>query len=554
MLGEVRLMDEEFMTPEERREIEGLLQKPVWEPLAGNRPQLAAYLSRADVIGYGGSAGGGKTDLLLGCALSRQKHSLILRKERKDLESMIERCREIVGSKGNYNANLGLWRGLPGGKSLEFGGLKDPGDEQHFRGRPHDFIGYDEADQIPEYQARFVMGWLRTTDPKQTCQAVLCFNPPSDQEGEWLFRFFAPWLDDEYPSPALPGELRYFRMDGDREVECKSDPYEVIDPVRGKVLVKPKSRTFFPARVQDNAALLDRGYADTLASLPSPLKEQLLYGDFKIGRAADAWQVVPLSWAKAAMNRWRPGGERNKLSCFGVDVGMGASDPSAIAPRHGNWFGHLTLLRGQETDSGRKVAAKVLSMHRDNAVVNIDMNSWGLAATEHLQDKLGGLVRGIMFAESSDMTDRSGTLRMANVRAAMYWSMREALDPDLRDARGFDIALPPDEELLKELCSPRYRKVTGTPPRVLIEEKEEVRKRLGRSIDRADAVVEAWWEASGVGSIMTSEDRNKEYDLGPPVRGDGEFVSDEFGGGVLLDDFGDGPEVDREEREWWEYL
>lgn len=546
------MRDAEYLTPEERRDYERLMGRPVWEPLAGNNPQLAAYESKADVIGYGGSAGGGKTDLLLGCALTKQRHSLIVRKERKDLESMVERCREIAGSAGTYNANLGLWRGLPGGRSIEFGGLKDPGDEQHYRGRPHDFIGCDEADQIPEFQVRFIMGWLRTTDPSQRCQAVLCFNPPADQEGEWLFRYFAPWLDDEHPSPAVPGELRYFKMVGDREVECGPEPYPVKDPVRGTVMVKPKSRTFFPARVHDNSALLDRGYADTLASLPEPLRSQLLYGDMKIGRSQDAWAVIPLQWAKAAMGRWKPGGERARMSSLGVDVGMGAQDPSCIAPRHGHWFNKLTLLRGSETDSGRKAASAVLGLHRDGACVNIDMNSWGIAATEHLQDKLAGLVRGVMFAEASEMTDRSGSLRMANVRAAMYWSLREALDPDLAAQRGYELSLPQDEELLKELCSPRYKKATGTPPRVLIEEKEEVRKRLGRSLDRADAVCLAWWEATGVGGIGTSGDKNEEWGLGSPgSERDHQFADD---GGFLVEDFGTNNPVDREDKEWWEEL
>jgi hypothetical protein len=32
----------------------------------------------------------------------------------------------------------------------------------------------------------FIMGWLRTTDPKERCRVLLTFNPPSSAEGEWL--------------------------------------------------------------------------------------------------------------------------------------------------------------------------------------------------------------------------------------------------------------------------------------------------------------------------------------------------------------------------------
>ena len=65
--------------------------------------------------------------------------------------------------------------------------------------------------------------------------------------------------------------------------------------------------------------------------------------------------------------------------------------------------------------------------------------------------------------------------------------MRECLDP----VHGEDLALPPDAELLADLCAPRYRL---TASGILLEAKEEVVRRLGRSPDAGDAVVLCnWW-------------------------------------------------------------
>ena len=50
---------------------------PKWEPQPG--PQTAAYESLADILFYGGAAGGGKTDLLMGLALTTQQHSILFR-------------------------------------------------------------------------------------------------------------------------------------------------------------------------------------------------------------------------------------------------------------------------------------------------------------------------------------------------------------------------------------------------------------------------------------------------------------------------------------------
>ena len=67
-------------------------------PLPG--PQTIAYRTPADVTGYGGAAGGGKTDLALGLAITAHRHSLILRREAVHLRALQDRAREILGPVG----------------------------------------------------------------------------------------------------------------------------------------------------------------------------------------------------------------------------------------------------------------------------------------------------------------------------------------------------------------------------------------------------------------------------------------------------------------------
>ena len=68
----------------------------------------------------------------------------------------------------------------------------------------------------------------------------------------------------------------------------------------------------------------------------------------------------------------------------------------------------------------------------------------------------------------------------------MWWAMREALDP----ANGDDLALPDDPELLADLCAPKWSLSTSG---ILIESKDEIIERIGRSPDCGDAVVMACW-------------------------------------------------------------
>lgn len=473
-----------------RRRVAAVQESRVWTPFPG--PQALAYESPADVLGYGGAAGGGKSQLLLGLSVTRHVRSIIFRREATQGRGLVDDARLILGDMGRLNENTGVWRDLPGGRQIEFAGVKDHGDEQKFKGRPHDLVCYDEADQFTEYMVRFLQGWNRTSVPGQRCRVVMAFNPPSSAEGRWIVSYFGPWLDPKHPRPAAPGELRWYATlpDG-REVErLDGEPFEVRDERTGRSeRITPRSRTFVPARVQDNPALMATNYVATLQAMPEPLRSQLLYGDFRAGVQDDVWQVIPTAWVEAAMARWRPDGRGHRpLDCVGADVARGGDDQTVFAPRFGTWFGRLQKYPGRQTVDG-PAAAALLALHLNvertpanaEAVINVDIIGVGGAAYDSIKG-LGLDARPINFAAKSGKRDRSGRLALTNLRAEAYWKFREALDPN----SGENLALPPDPELLADLTAPRW---ANTAAGIRIESKDEIVKRLKRSPDRGDAVV-----------------------------------------------------------------
>lgn len=70
-----------------------------------------------------------------------------------------------------------------------------------------------------------------------------------------------------------------------------------------------------------------------------------------------------------------------------------------------------------------------------------------------------------------------------NLRAQMYWQLA-------MDLQAGTVALPDDKELAQELVAPEYDDTGG---KTIIEGKEDIRERLGRSPNKADAVVYANW-------------------------------------------------------------
>lgn len=198
-----------YLTEEEKAELSLLLEaSPIWIPLPG--PQTTAYTTEADIIGFGGAAGGGKTDLACGKALTQHQKIMILRRESTQLTGIIDRLKELVGHSDGYNGSEKIWR--TDDWQIELGSVQYLNDWTKYQGRPHDLLVFDEAANFLELQVRSLLGWLRSTDDKQKCQALMTFNPPTSADGRWIIDFFAPWLDSKHPKPAVSGEVRYCEM------------------------------------------------------------------------------------------------------------------------------------------------------------------------------------------------------------------------------------------------------------------------------------------------------------------------------------------------------
>lgn len=451
---------------------------PDWTPLPG--PQVMALESKADIVFFGGAAGGGKSDMLLGAALTKHRRSIIFRREYPQLKGLEDRAREIVRDRGQYNSTDKVWK-LPKGRQMEFGAVQNVGDEQKYQGRPHDLKGFDEITHFQESQFRFLAGWLRTTVPGQRCRIICTGNPPTTSEGDWVIRYWAPWLDIQHPNPALPGELRWFTtIDGIETEFLTGDP--IIH--NGEVL-KPTSRTFIPAKIEDNPYLMETGYRAQLQSMPEPFRSKMLYGDFSAGRDDPEDQVIPTAWVLAAQARWRTTPRPDvAMHAIGVDVARGGRDTTVLTPRYGNWCGEQLVYPGTSTPDGPAVTRLVINAMRGNPAINVDVIGVGTSVFDDLRGR--GLYAIPMHAsKKSTRKDKTNQLSFRNKRAEWYWLLREALDPESEE----NIALPPDRCLLADLCAPKWKmSLQG----IQIESKEDIIKRIGRSPDKGDSLVYAF--------------------------------------------------------------
>lgn len=206
--------------------------------------------------------------------------------------------------------------------------------------------------------------------------------------------------------------------------------------------------------------------------------------------------LIPLLWIELAMERWEDTPESKPVQ-IGVDVAAYGSDKTVIAVRKGNKLTELNVYSQKNT---RETSGLVIHHASENGTRRIAVDEIGIGrgVVDSLEEE-GFDDVGVNVAEKS-----SDNERYHNLRAELWCNFREMLDPD-KDS----VALPNDDELLSELASVKYK--VDARGAIQIESKEDMKKRLGHSPDRADAVVLAFSNAqhegyvSGAGKMYVSD-------------------------------------------------
>lgn len=474
-------------------------KKRLWVPNAGG--QTLALKSPADELFFGGRPGGGKSALLIGTAISDHTNSIIFRKEYQQIKGLEQEAQKVLGSREGYNAQDHIWR-IPGtSKIMEFGSVPNEADVERFQGRAHDLKGFDEICHFSKTKYKYLTLWLRSTDPAQRCRIIAAGNPPTSAEGLWVIEYWGPWLDPNFPDPAQPGELRWpviasddseaeiFFATLEEAIEHAKTLREPPVDENGKIL-PPRSRTFIPGYLEENPDLAKSGYKSVLAYASKDLKN-LAAGTFDVQFQDHPLQVIPTAWIVAAQARWEDKAPaRVPMGVIGIDVAAGGPDCSVISRRHDWWFAPLIVIPGKDTPLPSDISSQIMRIRRDAAEIVVDCGG-GYGGTVVNDLLVNNGIEAVKHLGNGQARGRSAcrTYSFFNRRAEVWWRFREALDPE-RDG-GSLVALPPDTALKADLTAPRFEMSTRG---IKIEDKGQLKKRLGRSPDRGDAVVICWSE------------------------------------------------------------
>lgn len=247
-------------------------------------PQTDFLQCDADVVFYGGSAGGGKT---FGLLLNPLYHvhnpkfgAVTFRRTTKQVKSegglwdTAEELYSAIGAKPNQQDLHFTWSN---GSRHTFAHMEHEKNRLDWQGAQIPLIQFDELTHFTWRQFTYMLSRNRSVSGiKGQIRGTL--NPDPDH---WARRFIDWWIaEDGYAIPERSGCIRWFVLQAD-DVIWGDTREELAEKYPNST---PKSFTFIRSRLEDNRILmdLDPGYLANLQAMPRVERARLLDGNWNV--------------------------------------------------------------------------------------------------------------------------------------------------------------------------------------------------------------------------------------------------------------------------------
>lgn len=182
---------------------------------------------------FGGAAGGGKTDALLGGALvyaTRPRFSaLILRRTFPSLRlrgSIMDRAREwLQPTDAHWEGDNSRWR-FPSGATLQFGYCDADTDLDRYKSAEFHYIAIDELTEWPKGWYEFLFSRLRRLKGDDTPIKMRAASNPDGIGAEWVRQRFGIPLNEVVDKPLVSGDRAFLPARAEDNPSLDLEEYE----------------------------------------------------------------------------------------------------------------------------------------------------------------------------------------------------------------------------------------------------------------------------------------------------------------------------------------
>lgn len=418
---------------------------------------------------FGGAMGGGKTGALIneGNQLNLDypgNFGLLIRKTWPSFrDTVLPQVEKFIDVKliadWNRSEKYIIYKNL---SRIRYGGMGDkPDDWEKWMSGEYGWIAIDQAEQFTELEFRMLATRLRLNLPGIRYFFLLSCNPNVG----WIKEIFIEQVPEDY--------------------------------------------IFIPSLPSDNLANLPAGYIKRMKNVLTPKQQKaLLEGNWDA--VGDPDNVYAYGDVRKAMRRKARGTLPVDL---GVDVARGGDDESIIVLReglrvrvHNRAQGHDTMRTAGEC--WHCCQDKVIPKWKDRLdriSIKVDADGVGGGVVDRLKEQrrdkeelYTAMVLESLSPEGKKELEKAeyrlrikvveihgsgkpkDPVHFKNLRAEIHWGLRELLE---------DLDLPNDREVSSQMMALKYK--TNSAGQIVIIPKEEIKKKLGRSPDLAEAIIYA---------------------------------------------------------------
>ncbi|AUD07147.1 hypothetical protein CWM47_03440 [Spirosoma pollinicola] len=242
---------------------------------------------------------------------------------------------------------------------------------------------------------------------------------------------------------------------------------------------------------------------------PSDIFRIKVLGKFpKVGQDS----LIPEQWIESAQQRWVRYHKTKRVEQYpkplrlGVDVAGMGRDSSVFCFRHGNIVPEFIKSNSGGEADHMEVAGRVVRILKANRKALAFIDTIGEGAGVYSRTKeLGFDERALSckYSESASdedtgdpLTDITGEYTFANMRAYLFWAVRDWLNPKNYAEGTLEMylpMLPPGDNLIEEATEIKWKFQSNG--NIIIEPKEDIKARLGRSTDEFDALANTFYPA-----------------------------------------------------------
>lgn len=278
-----------------------------------------------------------------------------------------------------------------------------------------------------------------------------------------------------FSGEAVPDELR-------RDLTSRMWAEEFARDVGGPLLVDAHRALLAGI---DSGLSLDAAYLDLTAEQRKIIEGSPLYVSKVLGwfPADSSDGVILWSWLKACT--LNPTDLVGSVQ-LGIDVGGSDSgDETVIYERIGMTVGRRWSVRSADPEVVLERCLEAID-EAQPAAVKIDSIGigWGIMGSIR-RERPHVYVVGVNVAEAASQKGR-----FLNLRSQLWWEVGRGLSKD----QAWDLSAVTEESTLAELAAPQWHE--DRSGRIVVESKDDIRKRLGRSTDNADALLLAFYQAA----------------------------------------------------------